>query len=324
MHLKTIVVFVNLIVDFSFNHSFRNFNYCVFNKLFHNTAFEYTVSFCFFSCFNFFFKILFVVCNCVELTNVFNEFIVVFRKFFFHNFIKFNFEYCRFASKLFSTVSFWESNVNVKFVACFLANNLVFKTINKLTWTEFKVVIFTFTAFKCFTIHKAFEVDNSCIAFFSCSVFNSNHFSISFECSINSIFNFWFFNWNFFFFSCETFIFFNFCWRLNNYLKLYCEAVFIERNDFIIKRSSNWNNTCFFCSRIKKLWVFCINCIVPENFFTIVSFNNVFWSFTFTEARYIISTLVFVVSVRNCFFEFFALKWNFKSVNVCFCLFARL
>ena len=133
MHLKTIVVLVNLIVDFSFNHSVWNFNNCVVDKFFHNSAFEYTVSFCFFSCFDFFFKIFFVVCNCVELTNVFNEFIVIFRKFFFHNFIKFNFEYCRFTSKFFSAVAFWECNVNVEFVACFLANDLIFKTVDKLT-----------------------------------------------------------------------------------------------------------------------------------------------------------------------------------------------
>ena len=48
---------------------------------------------------DFILKALFIVSNCIELTDILNELIIVFRKLFFHNFVKLDFEYCGLACK---------------------------------------------------------------------------------------------------------------------------------------------------------------------------------------------------------------------------------
>ena len=60
-------------------------------------------------------------------------------------------------------VIFRECNIDFYFITGILANQLIFKGINERMRTDFKLITFTFSAFKCFAVYKAFEINNSCI-----------------------------------------------------------------------------------------------------------------------------------------------------------------
>ena len=220
-------------------------------------------------------------------------------------------------------VIFWEGYVYIELIACCMANNLFFKARDELTGTENQWEVFAFAAFESNAFFEAFKVDQSGIAVLSSSFYVGQtgvSFSHAVELSIyvssHDSFNSFFcfdafivFNGNFWFYSNGSF-------EAEAFALFYLQV----RNVCTV----NWFDICFFYCCFVCRWVYHVDCIVIEEFFTVHFFDHCLWSFTFTEAwqcnRFYFLFIRFVQRIlelflANAYYQFYCvvLKFVYRS-----------
>ena len=268
------------------DHHFRDINFCIFNSCFDQFTIICINSTAFSIFFHFLAKVCFKFCNCFIGRISFCEFIVQFRQLFTFNVVNVGSEFCFFTSQISYKVVFWESNFYSYIITSFGANELIFKTRNKVARTDLQWVGFTLTAIESFAINSTFEVDNCEVALFHLGILVcNNHFRLLFSDVFQLILNLFVSYLSFFFFSVQAFVVtqFNiraFCYscfedEVFTFFKLYLFDFRLgHRNDFIFLQSS-----CVVLVNEE------IVSFIQNSFFTIVHFDDIAWCFTFTEAR---------------------------------------
>lgn len=72
-----------------------------------------------------------------------------------------------------------ELHVHVEFIAYVVAGNLLFKARDETAGTQSQRIVFALAAFKSFAVDKAFEIDFSGIAHSSRTIFNNDHAGVA-------------------------------------------------------------------------------------------------------------------------------------------------
>ena len=106
------------------------------------------------------------------------------------HFMHFDRETCVFAGQVFCVIIGWEFNIHIKFIAGFVANNLVFESWDKCARSQYQMMFFGCAAFECFVANKATKIYDRCVAIL-CNVFivlffgNAARFTNVFQCFFN-------------------------------------------------------------------------------------------------------------------------------------------
>ena len=115
---------------------------------------------------------LFVLCKCIELRNIFCKIIIQFRKFFCFDLLNCAFEDCFFTCKFFCLIFFRECNFYVYIIANFSTNKLFLESRDKCVGTKCQRIICSFTALECLSVYEALEIDSCCVAILGCAILN--------------------------------------------------------------------------------------------------------------------------------------------------------
>ena len=115
------------------------------------------------------FDVLFVLVEGVIFGNVHGEVIVQFRKLLLLDGVQFDFEDSVFRCELFDIV-LRELDIDVEFLADFVADDLIFETGDELAGAEGQLVAFALAAFECDVVDEAFEIDDGHVVEFGLAV----------------------------------------------------------------------------------------------------------------------------------------------------------
>jgi len=115
------------------------------------------------------FDVLFVLVEGVIFGNVHGEVIVQFRKLLLLDGVQFDFEDSVFRCELFDIV-LRELDIDVEFLADFVADDLIFETGDELAGAEGQLVAFALAAFECDVVDEAFEIDDGHVVEFGLTV----------------------------------------------------------------------------------------------------------------------------------------------------------
>ena len=114
---------------------------------------------------------LFVLCKCIELRNIFCKIIIQFRKFFCFDLLNCAFEDCFFTCKFFCLIFFRECNFYVYIIANFSTNKLFLESRDKCVGTKCQRILCSLSAIERYSVYRSFEVDCYDIILLSCAVF---------------------------------------------------------------------------------------------------------------------------------------------------------
>ena len=119
---------------------------------------------------------LFVLCKCIELRNIFCKIIIQFRKFFCFDLLNCAFEDCFFTCKFFCLIFFRECNFYVYIIANFSTNKLFLESRDKCVGTKCQRILCSLSAIERYSVYRSFAARSSTLIvleFFSCSFLSS-------------------------------------------------------------------------------------------------------------------------------------------------------
>ena len=181
------------------------------------------------------------------------------------------------------------------------SNKLILESRDKCTGTKCKCVVSSFTAVKCNTINKSFEIDCCDIAVCSCTILN---------CNCSCILILLFLNLSVNFLVCYSNL------RLRNLYTLVISKSNLWFHSYISceDKSFTWLHLCNIDLRLGNdlkialaksfcilLWYKRINSVFHEYTLAIHALDHLSRSFSFTESWKADSAFLFLVSFLHCF-----------------------
>ena len=179
-------------------------------------------------------------------------------------------------------------------------------------------MILTFSAFKCNTVYKYFEIDYCCIAVLDCTILNVDD---------SCIFLKLFVDFCCYIFICYCSVYFSNCYT-NIFSKCYfrfCSNFCCEDKRFAFLDLSNINNrsgydilSTLFCCISICLRDQCVCCVFVEYACTVHFLNHSSRNFSFTESRHADIFFLSVICFLKCFLQLFSRNFNGKLYCIFF------